>query len=527
MITIYIIESGNKSAEVIIHYDNHILKPVQKKRVVNNGFLYSFYEEWVVFYNQTRAIQDLMSNNHSFSKEVLANLTKKGETLSSLLFGEELSPTLFRKSKTLVFSVDAQYANLPLELITVGQQFIVDRCHVLRQVRSLNDTALSKSQKSLSPVFFWNSTNVNLNEIVLREEENIAGSVNMGWKTIDCATITDAKFIEELHTCNYLHFAGHTDSTGFSVRNNKKISTGDISRLNLQNIAIAFFNSCYSSKQNTSIDSLSQAFIKAGVKNYIGYSLPVRNDIALKIAEQFWRGVKKKKDIHRNINDIRLFLKEKYGDSDLTWLTLHYSGTIEKNQKSIGLRIASIALVILLCVTTFFMYNLFKLNIAKNINKNTHIDSQALNLTLESKKQQGNVTGSSVENVEPKRSPTNIGNNALDKLEDAHTEKQSIPIKSMEKEETSTQVSLTTDEMNEKDAVSLNENEKIGNKDSIVRRIEQEVENDELKHMMIDFIESPHPFYSNEQRESIVAELIEEPMTDSMKIISLKQELVK
>ncbi len=483
MMTIYIIKSSENSAEVIVHCNDSGVTPSVKKRVVADQMLNDFYAEWIAFFHQSRRLKDFTSDP-SIDKEITLNLRKKGMVLTSLLFGSEFIFNTCKKKDSILFSIDPVYANLPVEILIDDNDFITEKYHVFRQIRDSRIDIVQQNYVLSGKLFIMNSDNVDVQQCVLSEKNIITESENKysDWKIIDCANYAETKFLEELHYSRYIHFAGHTDSTGIPLVSGRKISAAGISELNLRNVEVVFFNSCYSSKQNTSLDSLAQSFIKAGVKNFIGYSLPVRDDIALMVAEYFWNGIRSKKEIHDIISEIRCLIKNNYGEGDLTRVILNYSGTINSKNKSKTKKMIIAAMMIPLII-------LGLLAAKRYIFTDNNLNNNSNNTAVITKKEEPTV----INNKLPEK-------NLNKKKEQILTDKPKI-------EKTKTIIEHPADQLSD--------------------IINNKVSSTELRQLMIEFISSKHPFYTKTQREKIVVDLINEPMLDSVKIIKLQNERIK
>jgi len=313
------------------------IHPIDGKCVASGKLLHKFYNEWKSFYIQSQHLKNTSPNDVDIDKEIIENLKLKGKTLSSILFGDSSNQIIFPNDSVIVFSVDPEYANLPFEILTQNNRFLCEQSHIIKQIRDRRLKSINGNRKSQDFLFIINPSK-DIETLVEAERSTLKNlfdktSVFSSLKIIDSTYVQESQIIEELHNAKYVHYAGHTKSDKIMLYNGQELDISDISNLDLSHIEILFFNSCYSSSQRFSSSSIVQSFIKAGVKNFIGYNLPVSNHIALFISEKFWKGFLRKKDLLENIAEIRKSVREEFGDGELSWVILNVFGTLEPKKR--------------------------------------------------------------------------------------------------------------------------------------------------------------------------------------------------
>ena len=469
MTIIRIISSINDNAELIISDSNSSkVTPVDNKRVIPNKLLYNFYNEWKTFYYQSQQLKNQNPQDANIDEEIVANLQKKGRVLASILLGDEYSHKLFDRSM-LIFSVDEKYANLPFEILRIHNKFICEIVPVLRQIRYAPLQFSQSKDKNDSGLLLINPNEAqdvyeltNIEKLSLQKIFKRFSKIKK-WKILFGKNINEITLLEELYSARLIHFAGHTDINSIPLSNNSKLIAEDISNINLNHIKVVFFNSCYSSIQNTDQNSIAQSFIKAGVKNFIGYNLQIANHVAPVIAEIFWENYFKNKPIEIIIQNIRSAIRKKYGDGELSWIILNHFGSTkinEKNKKSNKITLVVISIFILLILASILIIQNYSQSpntifIEKTIIKKENVVRQIKN------------------NNKPKITFKYENNFKID----------------------------------------LQNNEKDYN-----------VVDKELIILINKFRSAPHPFYSEKQKNAIIKKLLESPMEDKMKIIKLKSE---
>jgi len=316
---------------------NGQVHPIDGKCVASGRLLHKFYNEWKSFYLQSQHLKNTSPDDANIDKEIIENLKLKGKTLSSILFGDSSRQIIFPNDSVIVFSVDPEYANLPFEILIQNDRFLCEQSHIIKQIRDRRLKPSIEKKKSKDFLFIFNPSN-DIETLVEAERSTLKNlfdktSFFSSLKIIDPRYVQESQIIEELHNAKYVHYAGHTKSDKIALFNGQELDISDISNLDLCHIEILFFNSCYSSSQKFSSSSIVQSFIKAGVKNFIGYNLPVSNHIALFVSEKFWKGFLQKQDLLENIAEIRKSVREKFGDGELSWVILNLFGTLEPKKK--------------------------------------------------------------------------------------------------------------------------------------------------------------------------------------------------
>ncbi len=360
---ISIISSIRNNVEILLSktsWDGQI-HPIDGKCIASGRLLNKFYNEWESFYIQSQHPKNTSPDDTNIDKEITENLKSKGKTLFSILFGDSSHQIVSPDDSVIIFSVDPEYANLPFEILIQNDRFLCEQSHIIKQIRDRRLKPIGEKRRSKDLLLILNPLK-DIESLVEAERATLKRlfdktSFFSSIKTIDSTYAQESQIIEELHNAKYVHYAGHTKSDKITLHNGQELNISDISNLDLSNIEILFFNSCYSSSQKFTSSSIVQSFIKAGVKNFIGYNLPVSNHIALFISEKFWKGILRKKNLLENIAEIRKSVREEFGDGELSWVILNLFGTLEPKKRKYKIFFpTALWLIVIILILTGLLY---------------------------------------------------------------------------------------------------------------------------------------------------------------------------
>ena len=329
MVKVHIIKQG-ENAEVIV--DTHGKKrflPFESKNAVPKKLLHDFQLDWVSFYWQAQELRRNAPLSKNVDREIVASLRKKASYLTSCLIKKN-EYFWERLQEPVLFSVDAEFANLPFEVLRIGDQYLYELVPVIRQIRGKRSFEREAKKKNRQLLCVLNPDDSEELETFIQKEKNILerflSRQKISSQILKGKMIRPQLLLEELHAHEYVHFAGHTDKKGIPLSGEEYLPAEHIADLNLSNIKLIFMNSCYSSSQGKRYDSLSQAFVKAGVENYIGFNLPIGNTLAHFIADRFWALFQKSDDIPAILFQIRNEIKSKFGEAELGGIILNGFG---------------------------------------------------------------------------------------------------------------------------------------------------------------------------------------------------------
>ncbi|MFZ5631204.1 MAG: CHAT domain-containing protein [Spirochaetota bacterium] len=344
---IRILNIAPESVDVIL--DDQISDAVENHKLLPNKLLQEYQDDWLNFFEKVLAEKNSRPSDKAFDQEVSAKLNRYSKTLESLLFpiGFDLSDT-----KTLVFSVDANWVRLPFELLPTHnnpQDFIGLKVPILRQIRTIKTGAAEANQSKKNGKRFLLLANpegsADLTPMTDAEKKSLEGIAGKATQLKALGKLAStAQILEELVHCRYLHYSGHVREQSLQF-NQARLKPTDISALNLENMELAFVNGCNSASRH---DGLVQAFLSAGVKNYIGYNHKISDQVALFAADFVWRSffqstgkLKKLSGLfgfeNKGLAEVSLLLRQqifkKFGAAELAWLNIQFFINLERSSK--------------------------------------------------------------------------------------------------------------------------------------------------------------------------------------------------
>ncbi len=476
---IRLIDAALDNVDVIV--DEVSQDTIENHKLIPKKLLLAFLDEWLGFVARVLAQKNNRPEDHAFDREVAERLRRYGKTLRTLLFQPSFDCA---DAHELVFSVDADWARLPFELLPINrvtENFVGLGIPVLRQMRTVS--ARSETAKS---------TNRARNFLLLANPEgaaDIAALTNEEKKSLErisggkadvrelgkLAVTTQA--VEELAHCEYLHYSGHVREQSLRFQDGA-LFPQDIAAMNLDTMKLAFINGCNSAGEHGQT-GLAAAFLTAGVKTYIGYGYPVSDAAALFAAETFWADFLRRenrspilklfyRDRKKSLSAISLSLRraifEKFGAAELAWLGMQFFVGPTERKRGESKRFHAAALLAVAVAAVFFMQN----------RVSQPVEKQLKTPPVQTVKQHGKKTTKPPEFQVP--------------TEPLH-EKSLV---------------IATHARHEKSPA---------------------IQSPVLANLVAEFRASAHPFYTNEDKEDILRDILDAKVSESSKIIRLRNEM--
>lgn len=312
---------------------------IENYRKLSKNLLGNFLESWETFLykNSIANEQYYNASYHIRSQDFLVReLTQKSITLCSLLFGKFwkkgiILPNDLNSIQSFRFITEVDWTGIPFEVLSLKEEeFSPISMHypVRRSIRSQN---LSKSGKKGKGILYWlqESNSNKINESVNLERvslEKYWEEEGQEFFTYIGRSYPTNHLIELLNQNEFLYFAGHTEPDYLPLQNNGKFFWKELANLDLSNLRMVFFNSCYSSIQNSKSSGLVTNLLEAGVANFIGFSNVIDTKKAEEISLRFWQLFLRNKSLDKSILELRNIIQADWGKNDLTPYTiLHYS----------------------------------------------------------------------------------------------------------------------------------------------------------------------------------------------------------
>lgn len=308
--------------------DTSTVRPGAGIRMVDAKLFTDFASEWKSLYRRSEAVMQLMQS--AAMVEIEGKIRRKGKALTSLIFAQE-APEF--GEGPLLFSFDPSLSGIPFEILYVDQGFVCDRLPLLREVltpRARTRSTDSEASANRAVLMFDGSFSHELSESVQREKSALL-PVFQSRSDLTTKLITskpaDAALLEDLVEARYVHFSGHHES---GERHTPFISSKALEGTDLHCVEAAFINACHSAETSGSTLTLAEAMIQSGVKNFVGFGLPVETGRAEVIAASFWKRVLSGSPVTEVVQNLRREIRAQYGAGCLEWASLQHFGTFRE-----------------------------------------------------------------------------------------------------------------------------------------------------------------------------------------------------
>lgn len=314
-ITVYLTELEGKSVKVRIHQVGQAA-PLGENEFSQRALLVPL-QLWRRTYNEDNLL-------HQKEGHLRSKLLRIGRDLSKIILGTGYG--FLAKFNTAYFVASPSLQYIPFEALTIGEHFLVEIGSVARcfgMSCGLNPVSGNKAQKTIAVI---NSRDQeHLRPGVEQEMTHALAQMPKPKAEIYRAeNLLLADLIARLHQARIFYYAGHTEAGAIPLWKRERLTPNEIKHQNLSNLDIVFVNGCDSAvKSSTSNPGLPEAFLMAGAKNFVGYSIPVSNQIAALVSESFWRFLPRH-GVAETLNRARMIAKARLGDRDFGWLGLQW-----------------------------------------------------------------------------------------------------------------------------------------------------------------------------------------------------------
>lgn len=285
------------------------------------------------------------SRNGGGGAEAVEKLKAAGRMLCDELLTRTVKDALGNTdAEYLVLRLDDHLVHIPWELICVGQDFLCQRFSMGRLVKTRQDVARSPGRDLSRPLKMWIIANP-------RGDLDVAGAEGLkvfqdmarmnGEDTIIDPVldgdVTLEAIKERLKAYDFVHFAGHADydpenpaASGWRLAR-KHFTAADVDRMagGASMPALIFSNACQSARteaweladngKNGSF-GLSNAFLRAGVKHYVGASWEVMDEPSSHFAHAFYELLRSGRTAGDAVKTARVHLAEKFGPN-ICWVS--------------------------------------------------------------------------------------------------------------------------------------------------------------------------------------------------------------
>lgn len=228
-----------------------------------------------------------------------ADFRKIAESLGGAVFPVALAAALPTESGAdLILSIPREWAFVPWEAAYLGDRPLGQRLGVARQLQGVDGPPRSPQAPGTRQFQIWANPQFDLlaaEQEAIRLSGQLSASLDPAVASVRlCRDNLDKRqLLESLRTADWFHFAGHAESCGESRR--WRTADGELAPIDLRNAPgqyprFIFAHACASAdiSPDSSEPSLVEAFLKAGVGNYLGLWTPLLDKYATQFTTQLY-----------------------------------------------------------------------------------------------------------------------------------------------------------------------------------------------------------------------------------------------
>ncbi len=285
------------------------------------------------------------SRNGGGGPDAVEKLKAAGRMLCDELLTRTIKEALRNTdAEYLVLRLDDHLVHIPWELICVGQEFLCQRFSMGRLVKTRQEVARAPSRDLSRPLKMWIIANPR-GDLDVAEAEGLKvfqdmARMNEGDTIVEPVLdgdVTLEAIKERLKAYDFVHFAGHVDYDGENPAASgwrlarKHFTTADIDRMagGAAMPSLIFSNACQSARteawelteqgKNGSF-GLSNAFLRSGVKHYVGTSWEIMDEPSSHFAREFYDLLREGRTAGEAVKMARAHMTEKYGPN-ICWIS--------------------------------------------------------------------------------------------------------------------------------------------------------------------------------------------------------------
>ncbi|MCG6153054.1 CHAT domain-containing protein [Leptospira bandrabouensis] len=299
---------------------------VEKTTKFSGKHLNEFLTDWALF------VERVLSQKPN-QEEFLEKLGKKSDNLEQIVFGKTLP--FWRKPgflDSIQLLIDPEFSPIPWEILRTHKGFLFQDLEYSRGIR-IDTIQKDHKQKTNTALLVCNPVKPNLVATVKAECNTLFPifEKKLNLRILTENHLTRVRLIEEISSAKYLHYAGHTEKNGIPIGPSDFFYANEIAEHSFTNLDLVFFNSCHSSFDSIEHSGITTGFLKAGVKEVIGFLFPVETNLAKEIGIKFWDTYLKNKNSRKSLAKIRKSLYNGSSNEIITAISLvHFSTNTQK-----------------------------------------------------------------------------------------------------------------------------------------------------------------------------------------------------
>lgn len=309
-------------------------KYLHYKNKISKQFINEFIKE---INNLNYFILSLDNLDYETSIKTVSKLKVISETFY-LQFFPEVIIEKFRllEGGYLFFHIDSQLAHIPWELLYDGKFFLGDKFRIGRSVDGTWKEKSNLNQTKLKILIIVNPSQ-DLEEAeeegtILFETLNTEISNDLlDIQMYSGSRITKFKLLSEIQSYDIVHYAGHVvynesyPEGGLLLSNQEVLSSKEIEKIP-NTPYLVFINACRSSIKESNV-GLANAFLRAGVPNYIGTNWNIPDSYkTVEFAINFYRNLFDEKSVGDALFEARKFARETNELHELIWASYSLYG---------------------------------------------------------------------------------------------------------------------------------------------------------------------------------------------------------
>jgi hypothetical protein len=235
----------------------------------------------------------------------------------------------------LRINIDERLIDLPWELIHDGDDFLCLKYAVARQIYASGSFEQEVYRKENVRALIVSDPGENLDGA--REEGNTVAELlrahGVEVTQLQGKEATKQRFNFESKQHHLIHFAGHASLNRANPDESCiRLSDGPFKAFRMDGVfgrrppALVFLNACWSAAERSAdrgyppmMRGLARTFLIAGVRNFLGYLIPVVDQTATDLALHFYSHLVLGRTVGEGLRRSRVELREKYGDVDPAW----------------------------------------------------------------------------------------------------------------------------------------------------------------------------------------------------------------
>ncbi|MCD4762859.1 MAG: CHAT domain-containing protein [Desulfobacterales bacterium] len=275
-----------------------------------------------------------------------SGISKRLKQMGDMLCDELLTSDIKEKltntdAEYLILRIDDRMVHIPWELIRLDHEFLCQRFNMGRLVKTRQKITESDHQTMSLPLNMWILANPSrdLPSADLEADRilQVTDAVNLKDSAIVNASLDSSDIMldgikSKIKNSDFVHFAGHADySPQNSVQSGWKLADSTFTAHDIDKMAgsskmpvLVFSNACQSARteewqpENDSF-GMANAFLRAGVKYYIGSFWEIMDTPSSLFACEFYSHFFSGKTIGESVRQARLMLIKEYGHDFIGW----------------------------------------------------------------------------------------------------------------------------------------------------------------------------------------------------------------